>query len=79
MGILGGLVVLRIGLEISILVSVVVRSLGVECFGFGFDSGFVVVEWFDGGYFDNEVVFGNGCFEEVVEYGRRQIHTEDFG
>ena len=27
-------------------------------FAFGFDSGIVVVERFDGGYYEDEVVFG---------------------
>ena len=48
-------------------------------FGFGFDSGFMVVERFDGWYFKDEVVFGNGCFEKIVESSRRRRHTEDFG
>ena len=48
-------------------------------FGFGFDYGFAVVKRYDGGYFEAEVVFGNGCVEEVVESGKRWRHTEDFG
>ena len=74
MGILGSMVVLRISLGISFLVLVVVRH-----FGFGFDSGFAMVEQFYGGYVENEVVFGNGCFEKIVESSRRRRHTEDFG
>ena len=45
-------------------------------FGFGFDSYFAVVERFDGGYFENEVVFGNGSFENVVQSGRRRRDLE---
>ena len=48
------------------------------CFCFGFGSGFALVEWYGGGYFEDEVVFGNGCFEKVVESGRMQRHAEDF-
>lgn len=47
-------------------------------FGFGFDSVLVVVDRFDGGYIGDEVVLENGCFEEVVEFGRRWRHTENF-
>ena len=45
---------------------------------FGFDYGFAMVEQFDGGYFEDEVAFRSGCFEEVVKSGKRRRHTEDF-
>ena len=47
-------------------------------FGFGFDYGFAVVKRYDGGYFEAEVVFGNGCFEEGVEIWRKRKHIGDF-
>lgn len=39
---------------------------------------FTLVERFDDGNFKDEMVFGNGYFEEVVEYVRKRRHTEDF-
>ena len=40
---------------------------------------FVAVEWFDGEYFEDRVAFGDGCFEEQVEFGRMRKHIWDFG
>ncbi len=47
--------------------------------GFDFGLDFVLVEPFDGGYFDDGVVFGGGCFEEEVEFSRMQKHIGYFG
>ena len=44
---------------------------------FGFD--FAVVERFDGGYFEDGVVFGGGCFEEEAEFGKMWKHIGNFG
>ena len=53
------------------------ESEGKVHFGFGFDSGFMVVERFEIRYFEREVVFWNGCFEDLVEYGSMWKHIED--
>ena len=45
--------------------------------GFGFD--FMEVEWFDGGYFEDGVAIGGGCFEEEVEFCRMQKNIRVFG
>ena len=47
-------------------------------FGFGFDSYFVVVERFGDGHLEEEEVFGNCCFEEVVGFVKRRRSTECF-
>ena len=44
---------------------------------FGFD--FVVVERFDGRYFEEWVAFGGGCSMEEVEFGKMRKHIRDFG
>ena len=48
-------------------------------FGWDFGFGFVEVERFDGGYFENGVAFGSGCVEEEFEFGRMRKHIGDFG
>ena len=47
-------------------------------FDFGFDSCFVVVEHFGDGHFVQGEVFGNCCFEEVVEFCKRWRHIAGF-
>ena len=47
------------------------------CFDFGFD--FVVAERSYGGYFEDVMIFGGGCFEEEVDFGMMQKHIGDFG
>ena len=42
----------------------------------GFD--FVVVERFEGGYFEDGMTFGGCCFEKKVEFGRMHKHIGDF-
>ena len=49
-----------------------------KCFCFGFHSGFVVVERFGNGYFEEKEVFGNCYFEEGVQFGKRQRHIAGF-
>ena len=38
-----------------------------------------MVERFDGGYFEDWVAFGGGCFEEEMEFGRMRTQIGDFG
>ena len=59
MDILGSFVVLRIGLGITVFFGGVEEFGGRKHFGFYFDSGFVVAERFDSGYFRDDVIFGN--------------------
>ena len=40
---------------------------------------FMVVELFDGGYFESGVTFKGCCFEEEIEFGRMLKHIDDFG
>lgn len=49
-----------------------------KCFRFGFNSGFVVVEWFGNRYFEEKEVFQNCFFEEGVQFGKRQRHIAGF-
>ena len=43
---------------------------------FSFD--FAVVDQPDDGYFEDEMEFEGGCFEEKMEFGRMQKHIGDF-
>ena len=39
----------------------------------------MVVERFDGEYFEDGAVFEDGCFEEEMEFCRMLKHIVDFG
>ena len=39
----------------------------------------MAVEQFDGEYSEDGVAVEDGCFEEVMEFGRMKKHIGDFG
>ena len=39
----------------------------------------MAVEQFNGEYFEDKVAFGDGFFEEEMEFGRMLKHIGDFG